>query len=613
VPLGTVTDDIRQARHAAGITRAALAARSGVSERTIATLESGGRVSEKSRTSLVAALSSYGGRSDAEKASGAPPPKPRRDDARVTLPDFKVFRDLPIIGMPAWDTVQAVRAAILQMDNTGQFFNAALLMDAMLQDDRVVGTLSARFDGLLGLPMEMRPPAGMEENARAVEIAQAAQRDFPLMADEATLRSLLKWGRGLGVGLAEKRWQTGGERWIPRLKVWHPRFLYWRWDSRLFHIVTEGDGAIDVRQGPDVPENERDPHWLLYTPFGYGRDAWVNALIRSLAIPWLIRQWAYRDWARYSEVHGLPIRKVKMPAEWSDEERQRALEEIGQLASESVVRCIQRADGTGFDLTLEEAKANTWEGFQKLIDKTDASIAVAVVGQNLTTEVKGGSLAAAQVHERVRDDIIRSDAETLGSALREGLLRDWCAYNFGDPDLAPWPHWHVEQPEDKQAAATGFVSVGKAIKELRGAGVPLDAAALCDRFDVPVQEGEPFEEPKPPEPEEPEDGDDHHGKATMRAELRAHRLPKGAIEGQGYADDLIDEARAKATAALEPDLRALLAIVEKADDYHGIRRALIEHYKGMKPAKLADLMERCLILAEMNGRLSVVEDTGGAK
>jgi phage gp29-like protein/DNA-binding XRE family transcriptional regulator len=603
-----VSEDIRQARRAAGITRATLAQRSGVSERTIATAESGGRVSAKTLAKLAVAFDPQR-QADSEKASGAPA-RNRRDDSRVTLPGFKTFRDLPIIGMPAWDTVQAVRAALLQMDNTGQFFNSALLLDAMLQDDRVVGTLSARFDGLLGLPLEFRPPVGMEENEKALEIAEAARVDFPRMADEAALRALLKWGRGLGVGLASKRIDTSGARWIPRLKVWHPRYLYWRWDTRTFHIVTEGDGAIEVRQGPDIPDAEKDGDWLLYTPFGYGRDAWIGSLIRSLAIPWLIRQWAYRDWARYSEVHGLPIRKVKMPAEWSDEERQRALDEIGQLASESVVRCIQRADGTGFDLLLEEAKANTWEGFQKLIDKTDASIAVAVIGQNLTTEVKGGSLAAAQVHERVRDDVLRSDAESLSTALRDGLLKDWAAYNFGDPELAPWPHWHVEPPEDKKTVAEGFEFVGKAITALRAAGVPLDAAELCDRFDVPIDEDGVFTEPAPPRPVPGDDdeGDDEGGRAAMRATLRAHRLPKGAIEGQAYADDLADAGRAAMAQALEPDLRALLSIIEKADDFQGIRREILARYKGMKATKLADVMERCLVLAEMNGRLSVIED-----
>lgn len=620
VPSRTVSDDIRQARKAQGITRAQLAQRSGVSERTIATTEAGGRISEKSRAKLASGLASQR-QGDAEKAGGEPPRKRRRDDSRITLPDFKVFRDLPIVGMPAWDSVQSVRAALAQMDNQGQFFNAALLLDAMLQDDRIVGTFSARFDGLLGLPLEMRTPVGMEEDAKALEIAEAAKADFSRMADEATLRSLLRWGRGLGLGLASKSIDTTGERWVPRLKVWHPRFIYWRWDSRRFHVITEGDGAVEVRQGPDIPEAERDRNWMIYTPFGYGRDAWISSLIRSLAIPWLIRQWAYRDWARYSEVHGLPIRKVKMPAEWSDEERQRALEEIGQLASESVVRCIQRSDGTGFDLMLEEAKANTWEGFQKLIDKTDTSIAVAVIGQNLTTEVTAGSLAAAKVHERVRDDVLRADAETLGSALRDGVLKDWAAYNFGDPELAPWPHWHVEQPEDKKSEGEGFEFVGKAISALRAAGVPLDTESFCDRFDVPIDEDGEFEDPQDIQSAAAErEGDaldremaqrsmmDKGGKAKMSAALRAHRLPKGAIEGQAYVDDLADKGRAAAAKALHPDLAALLSIVKKHDDYESIRRALLERFKGMSPTRLATVMEKCLILAEMNGQASVLDD-----
>jgi phage gp29-like protein/DNA-binding XRE family transcriptional regulator len=597
-----VSDDIRAARQAAGITRTELAARSGVSERTIATAEAGQRVSDKSRTLLAAAL-----KGDVPPGS-APPPKRRRDDSRVTIPSFKTFRDLPIIGMPSWDSVQNVRAALSQMDNTGQFFNAALLLDAMYQDDRIVGTISARFDGLLSLPVTMRPPEGLEDDARANEIAEAAQRDFSRMADEAALRSLLKWGRGVGVGLASKTWDTTGERWVPRIKVWHPRYIYWRWDTRTFHIITENDGAIDVRQGPDIPKAERDRNWLLYTPYGYGRDAWISSLIRSLAVPWLIRQWAYRDWARYCEVHGLPIRKVKMPAEWSDEERQRALDEIGQLASESVVRCIQRADGTGFDLTLEEAKANTWEGFDKLIGKTDVALSIAILGQNLTTEVKEGSKAAAQVHQRVRDDILRSDAETLATTIRDGLLKDWCAYNFGDPEFTPWPHWHVEPPEDKKVTAEGFKAVGEAITALRDAGVPLDAERFCDRLDVPIDEDGEFEDPREMQEPAPGEEDDTAAARAEMAASRARRLPATAIEGQGYVDDLTEAGRDAAAAALRPDLVALARIVKGSQDYAEIRRKILEHYRGMDPAKLSETIRRCLILSELNGRLSVLDD-----
>ena len=44
----------------------------------------------------------------------------------------------------------------------------------MRQDDRVTGVCSARFDGLLGLPMTMRPPKGMENDAKALKIAEEA-------------------------------------------------------------------------------------------------------------------------------------------------------------------------------------------------------------------------------------------------------------------------------------------------------------------------------------------------------------------------------------------------------------------------------------------------------
>jgi phage gp29-like protein len=75
----------------------------------------------------------------------------------------------------------------------------------------------------------------------------------------------------------------------------------------------------------------------------------MEGLIRSLAIPWLFRQFGYRDWDRYNEVHGIPIRAIIEPSEWDDEDKKQALCEVAMLASEWIIRLPQKPDKTGGD------------------------------------------------------------------------------------------------------------------------------------------------------------------------------------------------------------------------------------------------------------------------
>ena len=73
--------------------------------------------------------------------------------------------------------------------------------------------------------------------------------------------------------------------------------------------------------------------------------------------------------------------------------------------------------------------------FQQLKQTCDEDIAIAILGQNLTTSVRGGSLSAAQVHDRVRGEIKNSDKKIAARAINQ-LIRWFVELNFGD---APAP------------------------------------------------------------------------------------------------------------------------------------------------------------------------------
>ncbi len=348
----------------------------------------------------------------------------------------------------------------------------------MTRDDRVNGVLSTRVNALLGRPVQIAPA---NDSPRAKEIAEALEGVWEKMFPLDQLAALQRWAIHIGAAPAELLWDTDAAgAWVPTIKVWHPRYLYWRWDTYSFLIVT-ADGQLQLEPG--------DGKWVLLTPGGRHQRGWMSGTVRSLAIPWLIRTWAYRDWARYSEVHGQPTRKAIAPAEALKEDKDRFYREIRDIGSEPTVLLLRNEAGEGFDYELEEAAAQTWDGFEALIGKTETSIAIAVLGQNLTTE-GGPHVGTADVQDEVRRDYLRADATSLAGALREQVIRPWCEFNYGDPELAPIPSWDVEPPKDHQAAALALETAGAALTTLNAAlassGKRVDIDAFAEQFDVPV-------------------------------------------------------------------------------------------------------------------------------
>lgn len=494
-------------------------------------------------------------------------------------PDQKNFRDLPVRTFTDW-SVSNVKAALSELE-FGSFARAAMLADAMTRDDRVSAVLDTRVKGVLGLPLTFEPGAGRQKASVVKEIEAGWWDMFP----EDAVSDLLHWGLLLGVAVAEIEWELG-DRWIPRPKVWHPQFLHYRWDERRYYVHTQ-DGPVAVTPG--------DGKWVLFTPGG-DRRPWMGGLVRRLAIPWLIRNFALRDWARYSEVHGMPIRKAKVPANAKQEDKDIFLAQVEDLGNESVVLTPEgEKDGSGFDLLLEEAKGDSWEGFERLMGKTETAIAVAVLGQNLTTEVQGGSYAAANVHDRVRLDYLEADTEGLSTTLRAQALGWWAEFNFGSRALAPWPRFETAPPpEDGKLYQYHFQYGIVTVNEARSR-IGLPPLPDGDRIPEPIAQPGETDTPAPAE------------RLTLASGDRLAQA-KGFVRGQLYADALGDQGREQGAGILASDMASVLSVIQAATDYDSLREGLIKLYGKMDPAELAGLMEKALVLADLAGRHAVLED-----
>ncbi len=386
---------------------------------------------------------------------------------RPTPPSTSLTQIVPI-NVSQW-TIPDVRVTLDSFE-LGQFMDASVLADAMGRDDRIVGCLGTRVRALAGkngVGFSVEPSTRLDETEQgkalndriAKEIDELWQYTFP----EPVMSRILRDAVMMGVSVCRIHWDLVGNRRVPRLEPWDPRGIWWDWSIRKYRaIAQEGIFSID----PSTAE------WFVFEPGGY--RGWMHGAIRCLGIGWLIRQMTFRDWARYSEKHGMPMIAVKEPSgtQW-DKHKTSFWGRMKNIGGELLLRLPTDEKGYGFGVEMIEAKARSQDAFLKLIQRLDTNISITLLGQNLSTEVVTGSHAAAQAHELVRLDYLDADAQTLSTTARRQVWQPFVRFNYegADEEQTAWPRWATRPPEDKKANAAIFAQVVGAIVRGSGMGV----------------------------------------------------------------------------------------------------------------------------------------------
>jgi phage gp29-like protein len=408
----------------------------------------------------------------------APPGNPLLPQPGVQM----IYRDLPIVSIATQWTVDMVREA-LRANLTGNFYAPAMLCDEILGDDRVQATMGSRVAGLLSRETIIEPANG---SRAAKESCEAFQECWPDLGSYSTQGWLHAYGVMMGWSSAQIVWDTTGPMWRPQLRPWHPIYTYYHWTLRRF-IALSQDGQIAIEPG--------NGKWVLHAPWGDYR-AWVFGALRAVAQAWLGRHFAYRDWMRYSEVHGIPIKLASAPASADAVQRSQFVASLTNIPSETTVLLNKGLEGQGSDYNLEllEATDTAWESFPGLIDRSDMSIVLAILFQNLTTEVTGGSFKATQAHMDVKQQGAERDDTAFTTTYRQ-ITRPFAAFNFGDPALAPTVRRDMKSDTVHKDNAALAALLGQTLTSLRTAGIRLKKPrAFAKSFDIDIG---PYEQVDP--------------------------------------------------------------------------------------------------------------------
>lgn len=299
--------------------------------------------------------------------------------------------------------------------------------DARILDSRLDAVCATRVLAVQGRPIIFKPPAGYEHDKEAREIATRVSRLWG-----STRRTIDAVGH---LAHAPIEGHAGlAQRWVvdPATGWYRTEFEIEKSSSPLF--VFDPDTAepwFNARLGqrpskPDdlaFPLSERPDQFVFFSPTaGRADDPWRRGAIRARIIGSLLKRTNVGHWTALLERWGQP--QVGAEVDYDTLRTQRPDDSDESIEDEIInaLRAIGRDWRATFPkgVTLKEIPVSVADGLHKnYIDWANTEDAIAILGQNLSTEVTGGSFAAASAHNRIRIDILTSDCVALAEALTD--------------------------------------------------------------------------------------------------------------------------------------------------------------------------------------------------
>jgi len=336
------------------------------------------------------------------------------------------------------------------------------------------------------------------------------------------------------------------------------------------------DNSLRMRTKANLVQGEALPErkFLLPRYNATFENPYGERVLSRCFWPVSFKRGGLKFWLRFIEKFGSPwvIGKHAPNAEKS---------EVDEL-SDKLEQAVQDAvfvvpEGASVEIKEAAGRAGSSALYRDLKEVCDEDIAIAVLGQNLTTNVKGGSLAAAEVHERVRREIKDGDKKIVIQTVK--TLIDWiCSMNFGPGERPVFELFEEEEVDQKLATRDKTLTDTGQLKFTKRYFMK---AYSLEEEDFEVVSGKPVP-----------DGD-----ATSDfAQASPTRDP---------IDDLAGSLSPETLQGLAGKLLApVMDLVESAGTVEAIAERLHGVYPDMDDTTFEDLLMRAIFVAQVWGRLS---------
>lgn len=336
---------------------------------------------------------------------------------------------------------------ILSEANSGRTARFVDLCDSTMRerDSRLGAVGRTRVLTIQGRPWVMRPSPGYETDPEAKRVADFVTQAFDRVRDLEVLFGHLAYATLVGHACLEHQWFRDGDTWRTQ-----PRWIHgnrFAWDTATERVGFTAAGWF----GSTIPDsNFLDNYvdkFVFHNPVaGHSSYPWQRGAMRSRVLASVIKRLGIRFWIKMLERWGQPQVFVTKPPPST------AGGEVPQGDEDERILAMLRGLGSTWNglvphgATVETISANVvsdlhekWVQYQNLED------AIAILGQNLSTEIsQGGSYAAARTHALVRLDYLAADLAELTSTITDQWIRPLVFYNFGSSAPVPYIDWFLQ-------------------------------------------------------------------------------------------------------------------------------------------------------------------------
>ena len=460
-----------------------------------------------------------------------------------------------------------------------------LFMDMEEKDAHVYAEMGKRKRALLKVDWDIVPPRNASATERKLAgYAKELMQDVPNFED--VILDALD-GIGHGFSCQEIEWELIGREWMPKEISHRPQAWF----------QTDRDTRTEIR----LRDNSLDGQ--LLRPFGWithvhkAKSGYLArcGLHRVLSWPYLFKNYSVGDLAEFLEIYGLPLRLGTYQSGASDDEKTtllRAVMSIGHDAAGIIPE--------GMMIDFKEAAKGQEGPFMAMIEWCEKSQSKAILGGTLTSQADGKSStnALGNVHNEVREDLMRADASQLGGTLTRDLVYPLLALNKGGvDDLRRLPRFKFMFDDSEDLGV-----LAEALPKLVGIGMKIPAAWAHERAGIPeAEEGAAVLGVTKPATTPPA--------VAANAALAALTATADAFPDQTALDAMIDSIapdllQGQAVAALKP----VIEMIAAAADYAEVHDALAGIFPGMNTQQLEETLARAMFVAEVWGRLSVQDE-----
>jgi len=524
--------------------------------------------------------------------------KPVIDEIATTVKDIDVFG--------GWLKRLENPDPVLRTEAAGRGLK---LYDEVARDPHAGSVLQTRYLAIAGCEWEINPG---EDTARGKEIAGFLDKELYSINFTQALQELMA-AVLYGYFVSEIMWQQKNGRWRPaQIMGKHPRRFSFDLDRSLRMLTPE-----NMIEGEVVPERK-----FIVFSYGSSDNPYGSGLGQKLWWPVWFKKHGIKYWLVFLEKFGMPTGVGKYPRGTDPADQEKLLDAIDAIQNETGITIPN-----DMVIDLLEATRGGNVTYEALCDYMDQQMSKAVLGQTLTTQVSGGgSLAAGQVHNEVRQDLKKADADLLSEVLNNTLIRWMVDYNFADVTAYPSLRLRTDAEQDLKALAER----DKIIAVDMGMAKRIPEKYISEAYNIPLaEEGEPVigaDEAKIFE---------YHlkyGTITIN-EIRARQgldpapggdvliQPVGSESGGEFAErgrftPAQNELESLATAGIASDPFAanegkIISAVLAASDYDDAMGRVLALYPDMDVETASDMMARCLVAAEAFGKYTVKDENDG--